>query len=362
MKGSLNLGKVSGIKIEMHWTFLLLIVWVAYLKLKEGAGTQEVMMNILFVIILFICVVLHELGHALTAKRFGVKTKNIMLLPIGGVASLEKIPEDPKQELLIAIAGPLVNIAIAFILLLFLPLNSFISQDPESLMKNLENITFQNFAFFLFTANIVLAIFNMIPAFPMDGGRVLRAFLAIKLGRVRATQIASFLGQWLAVIFFFLGFSLNPFLIIIGLFVYVGAVGENKMVQQLALLKGHKVKEALLTKITILKVDDSIEEAINSLISGSEKHFIVIDNEKTAGILSYTTIIKNLKKENIKIEDIMRKQFKTVTPDTDIKNIFELVNLNKQTFFPVEENGNLVGAIDLDNINEYITLQAALQY
>ncbi len=172
---------------------------------------------------------LHELGHSLTARKYGVDTKKITLLPIGGVASLERIPEDPKQELWVALAGPAVNIVIAILIYPFIAGQQLLSTDQMTSVN-----TINGFLSSLLRVNIALVVFNIIPAFPMDGGRILRALLAMKIGRTRATQIAANLGQFLAAGFVFYGLvDGNPMLILIGIFVYFGARTENVMVQQL---------------------------------------------------------------------------------------------------------------------------------
>jgi len=212
VKSSLQLGSYAGIRVQVHWTFWLLIVWIILRELFYGNSVESMLWSSAFILVLFLCVVLHEFGHALTARRFGINTEKITLLPIGGVASLEDMPEDPKQELLVAIAGPLVNVAIAMILYPFVSLETYINQSPEELQQSLGTIQAANFLFYLFSANTMLVLFNMLPAFPMDGGRVLRAILSLKLNRVMATRIASGVGQFLAMIFFFIGIFYNPIL------------------------------------------------------------------------------------------------------------------------------------------------------
>ena len=202
MKGTLNIGRVSGIKVQVHWTFVFLIAWVVFLEVSRGREMPAIALSILFVLVIFGCVVLHELGHALTARRFGISTRKITLLPIGGVASLERMPEKPQQELLVAVAGPAVNVVIAILLYIVFPIHRFLDLEPEALQEMLSAISPQNFVFYLFAANVMLVVFNAIPAFPMDGGRILRALLSMTIDRVQATRIAAALGQLMAVMFF----------------------------------------------------------------------------------------------------------------------------------------------------------------
>ena len=359
MKGVLKIGRVSGIKIEVHWTFTLLLIWVAFLEIQKGSDLNRILLNEALILVLFVCVILHELGHALTAKKFGVKTKNILLLPIGGVATLEKMPEKPAQELWIALAGPAVNVVIAILLLLVVPVRSYFNFDSIVLEEMLYEPTLQNFLFYLFIANVMLVVFNLIPAFPMDGGRVLRALLSFKLGRISATNIAASIGQGLAFIFFVLGLFFNPFLILIALFIFLGAYGENQMVKQGDLLEGHVVKEATLTNITRLRPSNNLQEVIDILLAGTEKDFVVIENEKILGILTQKDIIKHAKTPSVLVGDIMQRKFKTVDVTTEIMKVLQSIRKEDSDFYPVVENGQLVGAIDTTNISEFILLKTA---
>lgn len=361
MKANLNLGSVSGIKIRVHWTFFFLIVWIVFSELKSGGTTSSVSFNIALLLAVFACVVLHELGHALTAKHFGIETKKITLLPIGGMASLEHIPESPKQELLIALAGPLVNIIIGTVLYFVIPINELMQQNFTETFETLMSFTWQNFLFFLFIVNIGLVVFNMIPAFPMDGGRVFRALLAMKMNRVKATKIASNIGQVIAILFLLIGLLYNPFLILIALFIFLGAYGENQTVHHLALLKGHTVEEAMLINITTFSPDDSLDLAVNKIISGTETNFVIVKDHAIEGVLYHKDIIDNSNK-NVLIKDVMDTTFKTVNYTHDLKDIYNTIFAEKITFIPVLKEEKLVGVIDATNLNEYILLQVKLSY
>src|SRR5438094_9256168 len=215
MGWSIPILRVAGIQLRIHITFLLLIAWIGFAYYAQG-GSSAAMGGVLFILLLFACVVLHEFGHALAGKAFGINTPDITLLPIGGVARLERIPDEPVQELVIAAAGPAVTALIA--------LGAFIGGGswsyPPTMATSIPDL--------LFTVNVVLLLFNLLPAFPMDGGRVLRALLATQLSYARATQIAASIGQGCAFVFGFLGlFGPNPFLLFIALFVYIGAPQES---------------------------------------------------------------------------------------------------------------------------------------
>jgi len=361
MKANLNLGSVSGIKIIVHWTFFFLILWVVFDELKRGGTTESILFNVAFVLAIFFCVVLHELGHALTAKRFGINTEKITLLPIGGMASLDKIPESPKQELLVVIAGPLVNVFIAVLLYLIAPIQELVNINFTENIETFSDFTLQNFLLYLFIVNVGLVIFNIIPAFPMDGGRILRALLAMKIDRVKATQIASSIGQFMALVFLLVGLLFNPFLVFIALFIFLGAYGENQMVLHLSMLKGHTVEDAMMVNITIFKPEDSIDLVVDKIISSTETNFVVVKDSSIIGLLYHQDIIENSNK-NILVKDIMVTNFKVLDIDDDLKEVYSSIQSKRKSFFPVVENEKLVGAIDNINLNEYILLQSKLAY
>ena len=278
MKGSLALGKITGIRLSVHWTFILILIYAFSIYFQREQDPVEGLMGVLFILALFICVVLHELGHALTAKKFNIMTKSITLLPIGGIARLDKFPEKPKEELLVVVAGPLVNVVIAFLIYLLLyatnNLPSF-TEEPENLVK----LTGAVFLFNLLVANVVLAVFNFIPAFPMDGGRILRALLSFKFSREKATRIAAGIGQFIAILFFFAGFYLNIWLVLIGVFIFLGAGAEAEFEISKTVLSGHKVRDVLMKKFIVLLPEDTLEKAVQYLLDGQAQEFVVAKNE-----------------------------------------------------------------------------------
>ncbi|MCL4176967.1 MAG: site-2 protease family protein [Verrucomicrobia bacterium] len=244
MKWSLKLGKLLGIDVYVHFTFLLLLAFLGFYYWRATQNVDAALRGVAFIVALFGCVVLHELGHALMAGRYGIKTRDITLLPIGGIARLEKMPENPLQELWVALAGPAVNVVIAAVLLVGLAATGGFTP--------LEEISATGGAFWqrLMVLNIVLVAFNLLPAFPMDGGRVLRARLAMRLGRRRATAIAANVGQGMAILFGIIGFFYNPFLIFIGIFVYLGAQAEAGMVEMQSALGDPSTVHSLPPKLS----------------------------------------------------------------------------------------------------------------
>lgn len=361
MKGGMRLGSVAGIGLYIHWTFFILPTWIAFSAYSQGYSANTIMWNIFFVLVLFLCVTLHEYGHALTAKHYGYKTRNITLLPIGGVANMEAIPKDPKQEFNIAIAGPLVNVLIASILYLYLSFSN-------GLLIELENFTIghENFLFVLMSANLFIAAFNMLPAFPMDGGRVLRALLAFRISRTDATRITSAIGQFMAVIFILLGLFYNFFLIIIGLFVLLGARSEWFIEHSRFMLGEHKVADILIHQFKKLSSDSTLGEAVGELLDSTETHFLVMENEAVVGTINKDMIFKAvaLYPNETPISDVMNRELYTLTPEMSLSEVY---SPEKQRFkangqlMPVMQNNRLVGVLDLENILEFIQLKTALK-
>ncbi|MDO8366798.1 MAG: site-2 protease family protein [Saprospiraceae bacterium] len=358
MKNALFLGSVAGIRIYIHWTFLILIGWIVFSNLRTGANTQEVLWSVLFVLTIFACVTLHELGHALTAKRYHIKTRDITLLPIGGVANMESIPENPKEELLVALAGPAVNVVIFGIL--YLAIGHTITE--ESFLQ-LKTIGPDNFLFAVMFVNLWLAIFNLIPAFPMDGGRVFRALLAFRMDRARATRIAAGLGQVLAMGFVFLGLFYNPFLVFIGVFVFLGAQAEANQTQTHALLHGHTVRDALWESSPEIESAATIRMAADRLLEGQNKYFLVVHDGKPEGSIGRDEIIRALRDlgETASVREAMRKDLLYLSPEMPIEAALRQMQTQNQEFALVSSNDQIVGALDMENIAEYVMIRGALQ-
>jgi len=363
MKWTLNLGKLLGVNIKVHWTFFLLLLWVVFLEYNKGSNANTIVLTTVFVLTIFACVVLHEMGHILMARRFGINTRKITLLPIGGVASLERIPENPKKELLVAIAGPLVNVVIAAIIFPFLgDLTSYMPTEANHEVT--ASITTGNFWFNLFVINIVLVLFNLLPAFPMDGGRMFRSLLAMKMGRLKATGIASATGQILAIIFFFAGLFFNPFLVLIGVFVFFGARGEHYMVQQTELMRGHHVSEAMITNIKTLESSENIKDVQDQLISSCDDIFAVTHEHEFRGIVRRNDILKALQssQNGKKIDDLVLRDFDSIKPSDLLSKIVPKIRQHGQSTFPVLEGKELKGLISLDSIQRFLVVQGSLGY
>ena len=288
MRWSWKIGEFAGIGVYIHATFWLLILFILYVHWHEGHNLATALAGVVFILAIFACVVLHEFGHALTARKFGIKTRDITLLPIGGLARLERMPEDPRQELWVAAAGPAVNVVIAVALYGLL---TAAGAQPD--LKNLEWVG-GDFLNKLMVVNIWLVAFNLLPAFPMDGGRVLRALLASRLEYTRATQIAARIGQMMAFLFGFVGLFTNPFLVFIALFVWMGAEQEAAMVQMKSSLGGIPVARVMLTDYRALGPDDTLSTAIDHILAGWQQDFPVVFGDHVLGVLTREDLLRAL--------------------------------------------------------------------
>lgn len=353
MSWSIPIARIAGIQLRIHITFLLLIVWVAIGSI--GAA--------IFVLLLFLCVVLHEFGHALAAKAYNINTPDITLLPIGGVARLERIPEEPKQELVIAAAGPAVTAIIA--LSLFAVIAARGTADLSTPIQG------DDLVMSLFKINVYLLLFNLIPAFPMDGGRVLRALLAARMTYARATQVAATVGQAFAFLFGIVGlfgipglYPPNPFLIFIAFFVYIGASQEAALAQMRDVSRRFPVSSAMVREFRTLPETAPLQEAVDALLATSQHDFPVLDESgNVAGILTRHDLIAALRKDDgtIRVGDVMRRDIPTVTTGTRFEEAFRIMQECNCPAVPVLDSmKRLVGLLTSENVSELMMVQSAL--
>ena len=363
MRGSWKIGQVANIGIFVHWTFLILIGFFLLYDISKGASAATVIENVGFVLALFACVTLHELGHAMAAKRFGVKTRDITLLPIGGVARLERIPEDPRQEFIIAIAGPLVNVAIAAALFVLVALKVG-TPSAEKLALD-ENLLADSFLVRLLAVNVMLVVFNLLPAFPMDGGRVLRAVLAHFTGDyVRATRTAAAVGQLMAILFVVAGLmGGNPMLLFIAFFVYLGAQGEAHQVQTQSVLRGVPVRAALMTRSLALSPDDPLRRAVDELLAGAQQDFPVVEGDRVVGMLPRGTLFQALSQGGVEqsVRQAMRSPCAVVEDAEMLDATFTRMNELGCASLPVTRQGRFVGMLSLENVAELMMYLAAIR-
>lgn len=357
MKWQWKLARIAGIDVYMHATFLLLIGWVAFSYWTEQGTLGAVLSGILFILLLFVFVVMHEYGHALTARKYGIKTRDITLYPIGGVARLERMPEKPIEELWVALAGPAVNIVIAAILFGYLlvtrtfePLTG-LTVSSGSLVER------------LMIVNLWLVGFNLIPAFPMDGGRVLRALLGLRLEYVQATQIAANVGQGFALLFGFIGLFSNPFLVFIALFVWMGAAQEASVVQMRHSISGIPVTRAMLTDFQTVTPGDTLARVVGLVLAGSQHDFPVIQDDRIVGILQRDDFMKALSErgQSTPVVEVMRSDITEIDSHDMIEAALMRFQENGSKTLPVTHNGQLVGLITSENITEYLMIRSALR-
>ncbi len=357
MKWSWRIGQVAGIDIYIHGTFLILLAWVGLSQYLKRNSLADAIGALLFIAILFGIVVLHELGHGLMAKRFGISTRDITLLPIGGVARLERMPEDPKQELLVALAGPAVNVFLAGIFYAMLvPVRGLAELDYINIGRG-------QFLEKFFWVNVSLALFNLLPAFPMDGGRVLRSVLAMRMDHVRATQIAASIGQGMALIFGFVGLFFNPFLVFIALFVWMGAAQEASLVQLKSALGGIPISHAMIKEFYTLSPEDPLQRAVDHMLAGFQQDFPVVEGNRIVGVLTRSDLFKSLthRGPQSRVIESMQSQFETADPFEMLESVFARLQTCNCHTLPVVRGGSLVGLLTMENVGEFLMVQAAIR-
>ena len=355
MKWSWRIGRLAGIDLYVHVTFLLLVSWVAITYYAPRRSIADALSGVAFILCLFAIVVLHELGHALTARRFGIPTRDITLLPIGGVARLERMPDDPKQELLVALAGPAVNVVLAAVFFVMLRLGGGVTAVSD--MAGVGG----SFLSRMLWVNVTLVVFNMLPAFPMDGGRVLRAMLALRMDYVRATRVAATVGQAMAVVFGFIGLLANPFLVFIALFVWMGAAGEAATVQLRASVDSVPVQRAMITDFHSLAPDDPLSRAVDHVLTGFQEDFPVVEGGRVAGVLTRADLLKALAERGVhaRVGDVMQRDFETADPRDMLDGV--LNRLYQRQMLPVLSSGRLVGLLTRANLGELLMVEDALR-
>ncbi len=357
MRWSWKIGRLAGIGIYVHATFLLLILFIFFINWREGKSLAATIEGVLFILVIFGCIVLHELGHALAARHYGIRTSDITLLPIGGLARLERMPDIPIQELWVALAGPAVNAVIAggifgFELLVGvrLELQAF-RWAGGSFLNN------------LMVVNFWLLAFNLIPAFPMDGGRVLRALLATRLDYIRATLLAARVGQFIAFLFGFVGLFTDPFLVFIALFVWMGAEQESAAAQMHNTLGAIPVQQAMLTHFRVVQPDDPLSTAVDHVLDGWQQDFPVVFGDHVLGMLTRENLMRVISQGGIDtpIRAVMSRDIVTVDSHEMLEKALASMRAAKCRSVPVLHDGNLVGLLTLDHVGELLTIQTALR-
>ena len=359
---SLRIATVSGIPIRLHFTFLLIVTWLAVAGIGRGGIGSA-----LFMLGVFLCVALHELGHSLVAQRYGYKVRDIVLYPIGGVASIEGTPR-PRHELWIALAGPAVNVVIALLLAAYLAATGGFAAlesaaalaDPAQRAQRMAVLTQNDLALSLLVANIFLVVFNMAPAFPMDGGRVLRAALALKIGRPQATRIAAAIGQMLAIAFGILGFlNGNFFWMLIAVFVYFGAGQEAQAEQSRAVVEGAAVGAAMVREFQTLNVGDSLRRASEVLLATHQQDFPVTHGEEVVGVLPRNALLRGLAQqgESAYVSEVMLRDVLFARQTDPLEDLLTRADGVQRAPVLVMEGERLVGMLTVENLMEFLTLR-----
>lgn len=354
MRGSVTIATIFGTKVRMHLTFLILLLWVGAGE-ALAHGPEAAVTGIIFVLLLFACVVAHEFGHVLVARHFGGRTRDILLLPIGGVSRMERIPERPKQELAVAIAGPLVSIAIGALL---------ISVTGLPTMKMVESHGFQSIMPQLAATNLFLALFNLLPAFPMDGGRALRALLAMRMDRLRATKVAAYLGHIVAGLFVLLGLiSVNPILLLIGIFIYFGASAESADTELRELAQTLTVSDVMRSNVQPISSRASLAEAIGLMLQAGQHAIPVIDPDGTLiGIATKEGIIRAVHHSGrgALISEAVQSDIPTVASRQPLTEALELMQTRSSPAVLVRgPNGEFAGILTTDTLADVMLLGGA---
>ena len=364
MNWSIPLFRVRGIQIKVHVTFALILIWAAYYwGIGTDAGLQGALFGVVATLLLFVCVTLHELGHAFQALRYGIEVEDITLLPIGGVARL-RVPDNARQELAIAVAGPLVNVVIAAVLIAvggILQATSLLT--PADLDDTMRDAEWSGLLAYLTLANIWLVLFNAIPAFPMDGGRVLRALLALRLDYARATGIAVAIGQGLALLFGLVGFATgNFYLILIAAFVWFGASQEGAQVTLRRVLGGSTVGQAMIQRPQVLTAIDPLARAVELTLSTAQSDFPVVDTgDRVVGLLTLDDLLRGLRdRPTASVGDVMRRQFPVARAgESVVAAQGQLGEAGIRALPVVQPDGRLAGLLTAADIGEAFRLLTA---
>ncbi|MDP2358928.1 MAG: site-2 protease family protein [Beijerinckiaceae bacterium] len=361
MPWSLTLGRIAGTAVRIHVTFLLLLAWIGYAAFQSG-GSQAAVSGVVFIVLLFACVLAHEFGHITMARRFGIATPDVTLLPIGGVAALERMPTKPREQLLVALAGPAVNVVIAAVLLLWL----WLAADTETLARGMSRVEDPNVSLIarLAAANVVLFVFNLIPAFPMDGGRVLNAVLAMRMDKNRALQISARIGQIMAFVFGFLGLANGaPLLVFIAIFIYLAASAEAQSGTLENMTSSLHVADAMETRFAVVPVDATIGDAVNILLATGQHEFPVVDAfRKPVGLLTRDALIAALRASGdaAPITQALAEAPPSLRRRDKLDDgVREMNRLRAPAISVVDEDGAVVGLLTMQNVAEMLMIRGA---
>ena len=360
MGSSLKLFTVRGIDIRLHMTFPLILLWAAFqFGLASGAGLDGALFGVTAVSLLFVLITLHELGHSFAAQYYGVPVKQIILSPIGGMAQLMRMPEKPVEEFVIAIAGPAVNFVLAGLMWGTAVLFNIDLSSPLRVLMGYGGVTGTALFTYIFVYNIFLAVFNLIPAFPMDGGRVLRSLLAMRLDYVRATRIAATVGRGVAILMGIYGlFNGGIFMVLIAIFIFTGATQEERLVRLRASLRGYTVQQSYSPSAYQLSPYHNLQHVVDFMLISGQSSFPVSQGELYVGFLTRGRLEPALQTRgrHTWISDVMRRDVQPVSLTTDIYKVQQRLDGEQLDALPVVENGRCLGIITRRNIQKLYRL------
>ncbi len=352
---SLKIAEIAGTSLRIHFTFFLLLIWAGAAAWPQGAGAA--VDAVLFVALVFLCVTLHEFGHVFAARRYGIRTPDITLLPIGGVASLERMPERPREELIVAIAGPLVNVVIAGALYALLGARFDLTQ-----MGDVQAAT-MSLAGRLAAVNVMLVLFNLIPAFPLDGGRMLRAVLAMRLPRARATVVAARVGQVFAIGLAVLGLLYNPFLALVAAFIFFVGEGEARYETERAAAGAHRTEDAMIRRFETLRPEDTAERAGELLLLTTQQEFPVVDAAgDVPGMVTRKGLIAAMGRSGpqTRVLEFMERELESFPPQAPLSEVLPRLHAHPARAVLVRDaDGALLGYVSAENAHELMMLDQA---
>jgi Zn-dependent protease/predicted transcriptional regulator len=345
-----SLGLLNGIRVNLHLTLFGLFAFIIMVNAMKGNDITGIFLAFCFMGAVLFCIIIHEMVHKIISRKFNYTTKEISLFPLEGIAGIEKIPQKPRNEIFICLAGPLTNLLIAGILFILLMSSggitktNFIEYNPRILIMNLLSV------------NLFLSIFNLLPVFPLEGGRLLRALLSISVGRVDAARQASHIGQLMGIIFIVYGFMINPILLLIGAFVFLGATVSAGQPEVNKLLNSFRVGDAMMHDYIIFKNEDTLGKVAKVLLDGQEEQFLVARNKNISGIITSREILQGLAEfgENIPVSRVMIKDFLFLDPGMLLDEAYNLMLTKDVTIFPVIAEEKLLGILTIENVIEFV--------
>jgi Zn-dependent protease/CBS domain-containing protein len=357
MKWASRIARIAGIDIRVHVTFLALLVWIAWVSYAATGTAAGVIDGLVMLFLVFVIIVIHELAHALTARHFGIRTRDITLLPIGGVSSLERMPDEPRQELLVALSGPTVNFVLAAALAgIALALGHDLRPSAQMQMESVPLLVR------LTWINLALGVFNLLPAFPMDGGRVLRALLALRLSDIQATRIAAGTGQAMAIVFGIIGLFGSPMLVFIALFLWMGASGEGRLAEAKLIAHGIPVSAAMVREFDVVTPGQTVSEPLSRVLETAQHDFPVVDEGQVVGMLGREAMLKAIAAHGpmVPIGEVMRPIENVLHPSDNLEDAFMKIMRSGQALAVVDARGAMVGMLTSDSMADFFMIRQAL--